>query len=549
MKIGVYSLLLFFCLLSCQTRTSKKLCDIDSQLDEKPDSALFALNQIKESDLFKTKDKAYYALLKSAALDKNYIDVTNDSLINFAIDYFSNHGKPYNRMRSYYYQGLVKRNAQLYPSAIVSLEKAEKEAINLHNLRYLGLIYRNMGSIYNSSSNFSEAKKYTRMAINAFQQNQDTLYADYANYSLAVLYLNEGVHWDSCRVLLNEVRKSRVPKSLQEQAEIRLAYTYVALQDSLQKAIGIYQSHPVSQFWITDYGYSALAYSLLGDKQSAARQIAEGYRIAANKIEMSRLNSLLYRIDSLEGNYSLALRKVSEAMNIQDSAFRAHLQESVFTAQRDFYQQESTMQAIRLQKQRITFIYSCIFIFFTLLIIFIIFQKKRKEQEAQWKEQMAQLALEQQSILKGNSLLVGTMFLNKLISLCGLSVKYYSAGDKDEKKFFLEEFKNAAKELRNSPNLLTKLKDDLNLYCAGIMDKLLEQVPAIKGENREIIALFFSGIPDTFILTIMNRMSLGSLRTLRSRFRQTIKDASCPDEDLFLEMLSTEKQPGKKSKE
>lgn len=236
-------------------------------------------------------------------------------------------------------------------------------------------------------------------------------------------------------------------------------------------------------------------------------------------------------------------------MSIQDSAFRAHLQESVFTAQRDFYQQESTMQAIRLQKQRITFTFSCIFILLSLLILFIIVQKKRKEQEARWKEQMAQLALEQQSILKGNSLLVGTMFLDKLISLCGLSMHYYSASDKDEKKCFFEEFKNAAKELRNSPDLLDKLKDDLNLYCAGIMDKLSEQVPEIKGENRNIIALFFSGIPDAFIQTIMNRMSLGSLRTLRSRFRQTIKDASCPDEDLFLEMLSTEKQPGKKSKE
>lgn len=549
MRKGVCYLVFVLCMFSCQTRVGKRLFEIDSLLNIKPDSALFALNQIGESNLFKTKDKAYYALLKSSAFDKNYIDVTNDSLINIAVDYFSNHRNRYNRMRSFYYHGIVRMNAKSYPAAIVSLEKAEKDALYLRDLRFLGLIYRNMGSIYNSSSNFAEAKKYTRMAINAFQRNQDTLYADYAKYSLAVQFLNEGIHWDSCRVLLNDVRKSHVPKSLKEQAEIRLAYTYVALQDSLQKAIDIYQSHPVSQFWNTDFGYSAIAYALLGDKESAVKQMTAGYNKAKNNLEISRLHSLLYRIDSLEGNYSLALRKVSDAMSIQDSAFRAHLQESVFTAQRDYYQQESAIQSIRLQKQRVYFTSTSIFLLLMLLIVVMIIKNKRKEQDARWQEQMAQLALEQQDILKGNSLLVGTMFLDKLISLCGLSVHYYSTADKDEKKIFLQDFKNAVKELRSSPDLFNELKEDLNRYCFGIMNKLVEQVPEIKGENLDIIALFFSGIPDAFIQTIMNRPSIGSLRTLRSRLRQMIKDASCPDEDFFLEMLSAEKQPGKKSKE
>lgn len=537
MKTGVLSLVLLFCFLSCQTRTGKRLLDIDSQLNEKPDSALFALNQIGTSDLFKSKDKALYALLKSSALDKNYIDVTNDSLINIAVNYYSNHGKAYNRMRSYYYHGIVKRNAKQYPAAIVSLEKAEKEARSINDLHYLGLIYRNLGSIYNSSSNYAEAKQYTRMAINAFQQNQDALYADYAKYSLAVLFLNEGVHWDSCRVLLNEVRNACVPKSLQEQADIRLAYTYVALQDSLQKAIEIYQSHPVSQFWNIDFGYSALAHAFMGDKESAAKQMEEGYRMAANKIEVSRLHSLLYRVDSLEGNYLLALRKVSEAMSIQDSAFRAHLQESVFTAQRDYYQQESTTQSIRLQKQRVYFTSTSIIFLLTLLIVIMIVQNKRKEQEARWQEQMARLALEQQNILKGNSLLVGTLFIDKLIRLCGLSIQYYSAGDKDEKRIFLQEFIKATKELRYSPDLINGLKDDLNLYCDGVMDKLMAQVPSIKGENRTIISLFFAGIPDKVVQLIMGRISTGSLKTLRSRFRTMIKAANAPDENLFLEML------------
>ena len=74
------------------------------------------------------------------------------------------------------------------------------------------------------------------------------------------------------------------------------------------------------------------------------------------------------------------------------------------------------------------------------------------------------------------------------------------------------------------------------------------RVPAIKGTNRKIIALFFAGIPDPVVQILMRRGSLGSLRTLRTRFRQTIKEANAPDESLFIDMLEIEKQPGKNQK-
>ena len=79
------------------------------------------------------------------------------------------------------------------------------------------------------------------------------------------------------------------------------------------------------------------------------------------------------------------------------------------------------------------------------------------------------------------------------------------------------------------------------------MSKLKDQVPGIKGNNRKIIALFFAGIPDSVVQILMQRMSIGSLRTLRSRFRNAIKDAHAPDETLFLGMLETEKQAGRNS--
>ena len=82
------------------------------------------------------------------------------------------------------------------------------------------------------------------------------------------------------------------------------------------------------------------------------------------------------------------------------------------------------------------------------------------------------------------------------------------------------------------------LEMDLNQYCSGIMEKLRNQVPRIKGDNLKVIALFFAGVPDAYIQAILNRMSTGSLRTLRSRLRSMIKDAHAPDEELFMSMLN-----------
>lgn len=176
------------------------------------------------------------------------------------------------------------------------------------------------------------------------------------------------------------------------------------------------------------------------------------------------------------------------------------------------------------------------------MVIFLLIYIRKKNQEAQLKEQMALLAVSQQEIRRGNGTLVGALFIEKLARLFGLSAQYYEARNELERTNALLDFKRIAKELKETPALFRELENNLNIFCSGIMDKLKDQVPGIRGNNRRIIALFFAGIPDPVVQIIMQRVSIGSLRTLRSRFRQAIKDAHAPDEILFLDMLDTEKQ-------
>ena len=544
------------CLLmtACHSSMEHQLIKIDEQLNQHPDSALFALKQIDTSRIAGKKDWAYYHLLHSAALDKNYIDVTDDSLITLSADYYENHGNIYNRMRSHYYQGIVRENAKNYPAAIISFEKAMQEANSLHDLHYLGLIHRNMGNVFNATHNFIEAREHFRKAIDSFSDNQDSLYAQYAIYALAVTFFNNGDGYiknndiDSCRYYLNSLLSSCNNSSLRNSSLKILTYTNVIKRDSLQQALTIFRTMPNHLLDVHDYGYYALALARTGQIDSARRCMVKAYNVTRSPSELALLNSIVFRLDTLEGHYKNALQKVTGAMATQDSITRVLLQHSLSVAQKDYYQHENTIQENRIQRQRLVYVTICILSSLMLMVIFLLIYIRKKNQEAQLKEQMALLAVSQQEIRKGNGTLVGALFMEKLARLFGLSVQYYEAGNDLERTNALLDFKRIAKELKETPALFRELENNLNIFCSGIMDKLKDQVPGIRGNNRRIIALFFAGIPDPVVQIIMQRVSIGSLRTLRSRFRQAIKDVHAPDEILFLDMLDTEKQSGRKHK-
>ena len=59
-----------------------------------PDSALNLLRKISCPDKLSGQERADYVLLLTQARDKNYMDMSADSSITFAIDYFKENGKP-----------------------------------------------------------------------------------------------------------------------------------------------------------------------------------------------------------------------------------------------------------------------------------------------------------------------------------------------------------------------------------------------------------------------------------------------------------------------
>ena len=78
----------------------EKLRNAEVKMEEYPKQAFEILKSIKQPELTTRKVQAKYALLMSMALDKNYIDVANDSIIKPAVKYYQNHGNADDRLKT-----------------------------------------------------------------------------------------------------------------------------------------------------------------------------------------------------------------------------------------------------------------------------------------------------------------------------------------------------------------------------------------------------------------------------------------------------------------
>ena len=157
----LYSLIISLCLLisSCNhgSVTTSILSEAEKVMTEYPDSALKLLQSIPSPEGLTGKAQADYALLYSQALDKNYIDTANDSLIQIAVDYYKDRSDVKAKFYAYYYLGRVYVNGNLLDKATLAFMNAEQEVEALGDDYAAGLLYTEMGDIYREYYDFPKA--------------------------------------------------------------------------------------------------------------------------------------------------------------------------------------------------------------------------------------------------------------------------------------------------------------------------------------------------------------------------------------------------------
>jgi hypothetical protein len=143
-------------------------------MEQSPDSALLWLKKIQQpKEQLSSKDFALYSLLLSQAYDKNNIEIRSDSLIQNAVDYFSDK-KDYTRLGyALFYRSRSERNIGNAQGQAEALLQAIPFAIKSHNYKLLGFIYSKKASIYGEQNQIDSMISYSKLALNALTRAND----------------------------------------------------------------------------------------------------------------------------------------------------------------------------------------------------------------------------------------------------------------------------------------------------------------------------------------------------------------------------------------
>ena len=142
-----------------------------------PDSALTILEDPLFKEITTPKLKALHSLLYSMALDKSYVDISSDSIIRYAVNYYSKRSNKLRKAQSYYYLGTVFYNAGEITKAAENYLRAKEAATNAGNSYLHGQICNTLGIIYYKQNLFEEAAELYKESGKPYLKNSNLYFS------------------------------------------------------------------------------------------------------------------------------------------------------------------------------------------------------------------------------------------------------------------------------------------------------------------------------------------------------------------------------------
>lgn len=279
-------------------------------MNTKPDSALTILENIPVTNIKGKEIAARYALLKSMALDKNYIDTTTFDVLQPAIDYYLKKGSPDEKLRTYYYQGRIYQNQGDDDSAMQSflngrdLKQVVTDSLLLaHTLVAQGTLYLKQYKINEFvQNNIEAARLYGAIGKGIFEIKS------YTNALDGYVMLNNQSPADSLlSICIPLVQKN--PDGEVYLFTSLLTYTIkFSSPDDLKSFLDKYQDLELSKDETMNF---ARGYSKIGEYDKALNILAE-ISPAAFTMDSLKYASVKFNILDEQGKYKEALHSYKE---------------------------------------------------------------------------------------------------------------------------------------------------------------------------------------------------------------------------------------------
>lgn len=564
-RFVIIFLLMSFLLVSCDNRQTKSLLqDVETYIQERPDSALRVLRKVDSLTLNTKSLRARYSLLFAMALDKNYIDTTALSILEPTVAYYERLGSPQDKMLSCYYLGRIYANRKDYPNAVIFYSQALRES-STDDYYHKGLAYEALANAYSASFNTEEELRNAILAHDCFDKIRDKNLA-LSRYKIAQAYHNNE-QFD-----LADSLYSSVYSGLDSTSKLAFYAMEDQVSNDLQREgpdverdlrLLEYVAEHRGNLTLTSYYEYAYLLLLIGNKSTAENILSQLSEIDESVETME----IRYRIAKYEEHDKEALTLLKGLLLYQNDVVKKQLAQSVFKAQSDYYRltAEVSEQKSTIANQR-----SVIILIASLMmagLLYIVFMK-RKTALIREKDRLAQAVEESERLLETvrnrakqekeerDKDIFDLKSRNererdKIKELRDMYVSLYQKRFYEIGKYYdaasshrLESIKEKAyhdvisstqalfEEIASGSEGQKKFEARINADLDDIVSKIRSDFPKLKDDDIRFICYLIVGF-DTSTISFLMDISKENVRVKKHRLREKLNGYSGPNETLY----------------
>ena len=553
-RIAITVSLIAFCLNSCTwIKTKHVLTTAETLMADCPDSALSILIDIDSSVLRTRPMQAKHALLLSMALDKNYIDIADDSIISIAYNYYQNHPTKREKMLSFYYSGVVKQNAGNTIRAAIDFNQALSLAKELNDNHNAGLACRHLSTIHSLNNNHQESLRYSYQAVSFFESCGESLSADYSR-TMSAMQLLRAQQWNESISIIDDVLSRNTFQPLIHNALMIKADALIWGRQDYIKALECINKITVGKHYsdtLIYYGYKGLINAALGRTADSKDcfDIARSFiRDAADTLTLYDQLSRAYRI---QNDYKNAYNFLLTATDIQNKQIIKVLGQSVTGAMEQWYRESYNTQKERTRQN--TIIYSILGVLLLLIILgLILFVRKLHIDRLQDMADIESLNNDLQVLKERNEHFrkaCNAVIMDKVQFLHQLSDSYFSWTDEEVKKRekrygiqtkdeLISVLRQQLGGIRTEKRLIISLEEAVNSSNDNLIQRLrTEYRNKLKEEDFSTLTLLYSGLSVKSIAFYL-RITEPALRTRKTRYKHLFEENPTPSSEEFIQRLS-----------
>ncbi len=556
------SLTVFFlavALSSCDSHhTAATLNDVETYIQQRPDSALATIRAIDTTTLTTRSLRAHYALLHAIALDKNWIDTTDVNVVMPAVEYYDRHPSDIRRAKAWYYLGRIQQNAGDRPEASISFMKAERYAEESDDVDFKGLICLAMSTIYSQTHLHEEALEYTERAYSLFVEALDTSNASSALLCMANDYYNLERYSEADSLYRDLIKNENVYSSLRSSLQCAYALSLVKPKEDYEQAIRVFEEVITSTGRLRNRNaWGAYAYSLL--RVGRVKQSEQIFKQLEAKQGDAFLSYSYWKslADAYVGDYKSAYSQQKQAYEIQDENVIIALKQSTIKAQKGFLEQVN-LESERLAKKRHFITWGSIAVLLVVIFVLLLLFRLRKERNAQEKE----LLVDAYNNLTNRHLALNssyselsaqisqlekekTFVREEYIQLCQThfskigrinEVLLYHAEDRDNELY--KELKRAIRSIGMDDKNLNEFEMLLNETFDNVMAHFREAFPNKKPRYYRLVSYLFAGYDSSTICAIIPGFQKHNVYVEKHRLKQLILNSDSQYKEQFLRVLS-----------